>query len=763
LKPVELERAFVKLQYHLASPAGARLKLALVSHFLGQCREFSVPQVIESYYLQLLPHLETLVSDDNLSYFPPDFLQKLLVHLNTLKKACETAVNHGRIEHIRQTIRRNLALLYLCLGAYQEAGEYLGKPTPSPSLAEALQEAIEGRDTWPERLPSLRSVFARYGLNQECLDILQNRLAPPDETKLLNVLLVEQNGVDHQHFALGTIQPLSVRLHELDRDRDLLLFNFRENQFDDLMYQQSREAWEYAREVLSGNFLSRGIGSHYQVEYAFPRNEYFYTGDSLGAGLGLLNIAALSEITLNSTRYALKSDFAITGRLDRWGRILPISKISLEKKLEAFFFSHFAKLVLPSDNRVDAESFLSGLRERFPGRNYEITYARNIKELLNNDKLVTKHETAFTPIKYLRRYRQYVIGATSIILLFLLLLATLPSSPVLGRKNTNPVAWNFVGNYVNIINKAGDILWSYKINTIKKDQDYIKNNIRVYIDDINNDGNNEVLIGNSFKGYPGCGILTCFSKEGEILWQYNNHQKTIWGDNTYSSEYVLAISTLRTVDLNGDNYKEILAVFLNIPWFPAKLMIFDQSGKVISCFWNAGYIYDIKFLDVDNDGILDIILAATNNEYNQPTLIILDYRDCSGLSPQNDNRYILKDAPKAKVKYYLRFPNANFLLAEANRGTCRYLTIQDNHVLVSTSIGRLPEGSLYTFNKNFEVIDISLKDGFLFYYYNKFQRSFYSDYDKDDVIKLLSKIKYWDGDKWVDYPTKTKYWQKTDN
>jgi hypothetical protein len=181
--------------------------------------------------------------------------------------------------------------------------------------------------------------------------------------------------------------------------------------------------------------------------------------------------------------------------------------------------------------------------------------------------------------------------------------------------------------------------------------------------DINGDGDTEVLFAVKREGdQTGEGILFCWDRQGEKLWTFKAGRQLSCKSKVFSPDY--RIAGFYPHDNDGDGKLEIVVESFQAPDWPCQLAVLDAAGKVIGEFWNAGYLRDLTFHDLDGDGREELLVCGVNNEYKGGCLIVFDTRKIAGGSPQTGD-YVCKDIGPGTMLYYVTTP---FLDVSAARG-----------------------------------------------------------------------------------------------
>lgn len=174
--------------------------------------------------------------------------------------------------------------------------------------------------------------------------------------------------------------------------------------------------------------------------------------------------------------------------------------------------------------------------------------------------------------------------------------------------------------------------------------------------DINKDGTLEILFVPKTENDLGEGILYCYRHDGEYLWEFDTGLLLGYGDRQFSRDY--RIRGFELHDLNRDGKLEIVLISCHYSDFPCRLVVLDSAGVKLSEYWNSGHLADLGFVDIDQDGLDEIIAAGGNNEYEKACMIALEPLEMSGQSPQTDSQFRAKGVGPGTEKAYVLFPRS---------------------------------------------------------------------------------------------------------
>lgn len=266
------------------------------------------------------------------------------------------------------------------------------------------------------------------------------------------------------------------------------------------------------------------------------------------------------------------------------------------------------------------------------------------------------------------RSRIFVPVAAIVITLVLLLVVFLPR---LGRNFRTPADFRIEGSELVILNKKGRELWRWNsgLENLEK-EDFYRRHFQtrkgsheetvwplLMFKDIDADGRLETLFTTQTDNEFGEGLLLCFDASGRERWRFQAGRAMIYGDRTYSPDY--RIYGFDSVDLDADGRPEILVRSFHNNDFPCQLAVLGSGGKLRAEYWNSGQIYDSIAHDLDGDGMLELLVGGTNNEYRKPFLAVFKTNDIGGGSPQSDPAFTCRELRPGSQVRYLLFPRTD--------------------------------------------------------------------------------------------------------
>jgi hypothetical protein len=371
--------------------------------------------------------------------------------------------------------------------------------------------------------------------------------------------------------------------------------------------------------------------------------------------------------------------------------------------------------------------------------------------------------------------RSHRLSSRSVFAISLLILAVVAGAlyflvirPALGPKE--PVDFLIKGSTLIILNDQGSELWRYNTglenlcgNEVYRQHYQFKRLLNrhsslpyLLIGDIDGDRSREVLFSPQTQNETKEGEVFCFDRKGKLLWSFQAGRQMNFGSKTYSSDY--RISGIVPDDLDGDGDHEILVISTHRPDWPCQLALLDSKGDLSGEFWNAGYINDLTCVDLNDDGVKEVIVGGNNNEYGRGCLAVFKATLMRGGSPQQNAAFQSPDLEPGSELYYVLLPRTDVDQVDCYPvdAVATVDSLSDRRILARTNLAQI----YYTFDFGFGPPQLMLSNYFLQAHEKaraegKIQSTLSDDYENG----LIRDIRYWDGYGWTSEPAMNQPWK----
>ncbi len=390
----------------------------------------------------------------------------------------------------------------------------------------------------------------------------------------------------------------------------------------------------------------------------------------------------------------------------------------------------------------------------------EIVSQPNIYSLQNIYNFIKTHP--FTSFSF----------ATICIMAVSFLVSTIKTS----TQDTNPVFAEVKNSILHLYNNQGEIYYKVIADGIKpirtdsviEHRKGITKNIT--LGDVKGDSKNEILLFGSIgmKGTYALDTLYCLDNFANVLWKSVLAPKIDFN----SLKWHLTKWHLLSVDIiNYKGSKKIIATANDNVYAASVVMDIDpKTGKVLQKFYFPGHLVGITHYDINNDLQDELILSTINNALRRVSIAVLSLDNFSGFAPANNYFYPAKYFKGSELYYILlpwtehgkRYAKANFNALEfiKRAGTDELIVFTWENNGIDEKIEPL-FGLLFNFDKNFYAKSIIGSVVFVKTYEDLYNKGVYKQpLDSNYYNAVRDSIKYWDGDKFVNYPAKNKYWNQ---
>lgn len=210
-------------------------------------------------------------------------------------------------------------------------------------------------------------------------------------------------------------------------------------------------------------------------------------------------------------------------------------------------------------------------------------------------------------------------------------------------------------------------------------------------------------------------------------------------------------------DLNNDGYQEIILVAHAVSRFPTRICILNHLGEPQGKYWNSGHIADFVSHDLNGDGILELIFVGQNTEYRKACVIVFDPFNMDGGSPQKEPYYSSRELKTGTEKFYLLLPRTEADLLKSVTESAAVIHLLGNDLFEI----RVGVSSIYFYiNHQFEPTNIVLGHGYEILHSEYVRKGEVDEIqDKEAFIQnLLNNVLYWNGKGWVNKASMSNSW-----
>lgn len=773
-----LENLFNQTLSSLSIAADEQERIRLITEFLRSTSDLP-EDLTHSFHLQLADMFFFLTASFQPDGLPPEELQDYLETSWQLYRRFQGRIRFEQLKETLSNLLFYLALNHFYLGELEEALRVLGqkkKLTAAVSVDDLADKPESSGEEIPDYVQELKNldrsnrlIFSELaersgrenGLSLD-LDLIQEKWKRFSDwsSDSLFCPLVEKSGPLQagQRARLLLLESRCRRTgaaegHNLVRFSNLSSYN-QEKSY--LMASDALEAADYLLKTEYGLSLPPCT-----LLFSFSEKNFLYYGESLSLPLATL---ALSQKLVAGRRrfyFSFSREAAFTGKVDLNGTVQRLSPEALGQKVRAAFYSGLRYLVIPADNLKEARSFLYNLLASHPWRKLELIGVGNLKEIIADSRICQKIKTPL--ITHLVRTRGSLFRRG---LLAVIGLAIIAAALVIINKNPvyhfwkirHPVILELHDSRLFARNPEEQLLWTFPLR-----RPFRPETMQQKFVDLDGDGEDEILVSGEYQSEEKVSAeLFCLKKSGKLVWSYQPGRRIKTLTDEFSNHYLIKRFEAAAFNDNSPE-KYVLVVANHVTWYPTQISLLDAGGKLRGEYWQAGHLGQAALLieDLDDDGWREIIAGGTNNDFQQACLLVLDPRAMTGCSPGSGNPdFLFSGLPEGSQEYYLLLPRTTINQVMALRNYI--ITVQlfrEEKMLEITSHEFSKEVScrmLYNFDFRLQPLLSRPTDMLIEAVKELVASRVLPPHAETELRSLKERIKYWDGEAWVNYPARNK-------
>ncbi len=226
-------------------------------------------------------------------------------------------------------------------------------------------------------------------------------------------------------------------------------------------------------------------------------------------------------------------------------------------------------------------------------------------------------------------------------------------------KDINPAYARPSGEFLVAYNKGGVELWKVHVGPRYDSLVFLEANKKLIdILDVDGDGKNEVIC--AFRQIFGEPLtnrkkqLACYNPDGTVRWIRRFQKKIAFGDDVFDDEY--HFTSILAGDFDRNETPDLITHVESALHHPSALVRLNPlDGSVISEYWHPGYLKYLVQVDLDGDGIEEILAAGLNYLLKSAVLAVFDPRLIEGTGPTPAGKALAGVKPGSE-KFYILFP-----------------------------------------------------------------------------------------------------------
>ncbi len=757
--PLQFAKEFARLKSDLSRLSVPDLQLLRLIEFWPQLESHVDDVGYHTYVDEYIPLFCRLVTEQALFDLSIGDLAQIRDTLNILAKSANDDAGRGRIDRKLRLVTFRLAVVLFYVGDIEQAiplcAELCGeKDFATPDTAE--EEGLDAFDTLrvladkynndhPDVGQVLKDIFERWEAERACV-----------HNDRAWCLFVEKNqGGGGTRGRLRQLQgTVEIRrpTKKGDEDPDTVTFDNQIRTPDDPFVGVTYDSLKAVRNFLPATrFAGKPVGPYHSF-FTVVDSQGTFTGDSIGLATGLITYAQLLKPEIMRQEKFIASEVAFTGGLDTKGRLLPINKGTLAPKIERAFFSPLKYLVLAEECLPDAGPHLAQLSGQYPRRNLILIGHQRLNNVIENHNIIRSEKVcmgAFITRKAAKYSRGAKVQVPLLAALLWALLAVLFPKVFNPWFDHNPVYVQASNTGFTVSNADSVYLWSvtYECGNI----DPLS---RFSVCDLNNDGDNEVLLVPEALDNELCessAHLYAYDQKGSLLFKKECAIPGEYPGDTLPS-HAYNISAAETKTIEGRTIIMTQAYHSH----PARshLRFRDSTGAMLGWFINPGHMgaYGHNFAC---DGKSRFLFLGYNNPMACVSLFVLDPDSSYGVAPPYD----FPEGASEHIKRgnqicYILFPRSDLNYATHSLYNVPKRIVIDSQNIIMADVyedySSLRADLSYFFDDNLRIQEVRAGDEFILLRNELVEDGRLPTVDWDTYLRQLrDSVMYWMDSCWV--------------
>jgi len=208
--------------------------------------------------------------------------------------------------------------------------------------------------------------------------------------------------------------------------------------------------------------------------------------------------------------------------------------------------------------------------------------------------------------------------------------------------------------------------------------------------------------------------LSCLDHRGALRWKLSNSESISTVSGIFRPPFVIRAFTVFDSP-ERDRTKWVAATFVHYTDFPSVLLVADSRGTQRGQYWQVGHMNDVVALDINGDGIQELIAGGVQHDVERASLVVFDPRRVSGATQMapGDPRAFIGKQPGTQIRTVL-FPRTQISLKLTRFNFVSNLFLQNGGLAVRVYESvQIPASYLsYELNRDLTVRGVSLSVSF---------------------------------------------------
>jgi len=216
----------------------------------------------------------------------------------------------------------------------------------------------------------------------------------------------------------------------------------------------------------------------------------------------------------------------------------------------------------------------------------------------------------------------------------ILVVATLAAWLVLARKPV-PASFRVNGNALIVSDAHGREIWRKILPAAAIEPETAPDRRQLWLEDIDGDGEAEVLYAFRPIGVGEGGVFFCYSQTGVEKWHFVPGRRVQSRVEPFAPPYIPRAFAVVQLVPGGPKY--IVLTSHHYLYYPDQVVLLDAGGKVVREYWHSGWLEALAVSAVDGN----VYLGGISNSNRQAVMVVLDPRRFDGASSEDNDDYQL--------------------------------------------------------------------------------------------------------------------------
>lgn len=771
--PITVEKHFQNVLATLAHSSSGRKRLLELGRFLDSLEDDFV--AYEPYLLELMQRLPDMMRALEVTGCAPEPLHDLVKKLRALQMQLAALAAIEGLSTALDQLQQNVARLYAYAGDWQKSLALLDEGNTA-SWQTWLTAISNGCHQSPQVLLRELREYAQRDHSEigSALDEMAECWTPMNRAKENSVLapviersLFQSNSATEEGgLRCLTIQILGAAPGEQDEiDADVHVLNApTTSNILQTPVTASRRLLAETHPQLTGKYFAGRV--------KFESAPAMHEGGSANLAIAALFYCAATRYAEQRLQYRLAANVAITGEVKETGEVLPVDHEALGAKIKAVFFSWVEYFVVPKAQLGAVEILANELAQRYPNRQLTIIGVKHLGEIFYDRRLAVRECAGIA--KHIARKawrKKFTVGGLATTGLLVLIIGKLLYGPL----DKNPVSGEFVEESFLIKNKYGeqlDRIWVGAPTVSRANENLVTRRLFADFYDADKDGTNEVIsLQEATRETDNINLIYCKSiVKDSVLWSAPLRRMLHFPNNSGTESDHFRPQSILAGDFDGDGAGEIFVIARH-DLFPSLVLKLDaKTGRELGDYIHAGHLEAMQAVDLDDDGITEILLCGINNAFRAACLVVLDPRFVAGQSPST-GAYVVEGYPPGLERGYMLIPKT--IVGEALRYKSKYNRVDGLEVQKSSKRLVVLLNDIFPADQMYLAVNSAKLLGFFKFDLQPESFGTADDYDlmaeklfDDNQIsrnpdkayfeEYKKTLRYWDGDGWQNQPVRNK-------